>query len=335
MKFSIILPTYNRASTFLKQAIDSVVSQSYENWELIIIDNNSTDNTDELIKSFHNEKIKTYKIDNHGNIARSRNLGIKKSNGDYIALIDSDDFWEKDKLLHSYKHFKNSKTDGFCHSEYWLYPSGCQEIRHYGPNQNFLYSNLLERGNCLSLSAIVLSKNILEHEISYINKYDLDNLVYAAKILLKLGAKNILIKVGGFSENDSFITAEDYDLWLRLAKINSKMFFSKKIMGTFRIHVDSESRNIMKNTNAVSKVIKAHCIKHNLSNSIRNNSLANCWLIAGKIFQLNNEYKHACKAYFKSLSYSFLSVEALILLFSLTLPHKFFISCREFIRKKI
>ena len=304
MKFSIILPTYNRASTFLKQAIDSVVSQSYENWELIIIDNNSTDNTDELIKSFHNEKIKTYKIDNHGNIARSRNLGIKKSNGDYIALIDSDDFWEKDKLLHSYKHFKNSKTDGFCHSEYWLYPSGCQEIRHYGPNQNFLYSNLLERGNCLSLSAIVLSKNIL-------------------------------IKVGGFSENDSFITAEDYDLWLRLAKINSKMFFSKKIMGTFRIHVDSESRNIMKNTNAVSKVIKAHCIKHNLSNSIRNNSLANCWLIAGKIFQLNNEYKHACKAYFKSLSYSFLSAEALILLFSLTLPHKFFISCREFIRKKI
>ena len=304
MKFSIILPTYNRASTFLKQAIDSVVSQSYENWELIIIDNNSTDNTDELIKSFHNEKIKTYKIDNHGNIARSRNLGIKKSNGDYIALIDSDDFWEKDKLLHSYKHFKNSKTDGFCHSEYWLYPSGCQEIRHYGPNQNFLYSNLLERGNCLSLSAIVLSKNIL-------------------------------IKVGGFSENDSFITAEDYDLWLRLAKINSKMFFSKKIMGTFRIHVDSESRNIMKNTNAVSKVIKAHSIKHNLSNSIRNNSLANCWLIAGKIFQLNNEYKHACKAYFKSLSYSFLSVEALILLFSLTLPHKFFISCREFLRKKI
>ena len=304
MKFSIILPTYNRASTFLKQAIDSVVSQSYENWELIIIDNNSTDNTDELIKSFHNEKIKTYKIDNHGNIARSRNLGIKKSNGDYIALIDSDDFWEKDKLLHSYKHFKNSKTDGFCHSEYWLYPSGCQEIRHYGPNQNFLYSNLLERGNCLSLSAIVLSKNIL-------------------------------IKVGGFSENDSFITAEDYDLWLRLAKINSKMFFSKKIMGTFRIHVDSESGNIMKNTNAVSKVIKAHCIKHNLSNSIRNNSLANCWLIAGKIFQLNNEYKHACKAYFKSLSYSFLSVEALILLFSLTLPHKFFISCREFIRKKV
>ena len=62
MKFSIILPTYNRASTFLKQAIDSVVSQSYENWELIIIDNNSTHNTDELIKSFHNEKIKTYKI---------------------------------------------------------------------------------------------------------------------------------------------------------------------------------------------------------------------------------------------------------------------------------
>ena len=88
MKFSIILPTYNRAGTYLKGAIDSIVSQSYDNWELLIIDNHSQDFTDELIDSYKDHRIKTYKIHNIVNIAKSRNLGIKNSSGDYISLID-------------------------------------------------------------------------------------------------------------------------------------------------------------------------------------------------------------------------------------------------------
>ncbi len=93
MKISIILPTYNRAGSYLKRAIDSVIKQSHENWELIIVDNNSIDNTKDLIKSYKSSKIKTYTINNDGNIAKSRNLGIDNSTGDYLAFLDSDDYW--------------------------------------------------------------------------------------------------------------------------------------------------------------------------------------------------------------------------------------------------
>ena len=98
MKVSIILPTYNRASSFLKEAIDSVINQSYMNWELIVIDNNSTDNTIDLVESYKSNKIFIYQINNNGVIAKSRNLGIEKSSGDYVAFLDSDDFWYKNKL---------------------------------------------------------------------------------------------------------------------------------------------------------------------------------------------------------------------------------------------
>jgi len=76
--FSIILPTYNQ-SDFLKKSINSILSQTFQNWELLIIDNNSTDNTDNVIQSFQDNRIKVYKINNQKILAKSRNLGIKKS----------------------------------------------------------------------------------------------------------------------------------------------------------------------------------------------------------------------------------------------------------------
>ena len=219
MKFSIILPTYNRAGTYLKGAIDSIVSQSYDNWELLIIDNHSEDFTDELIDNYKDHRIKTYKIHNNGNIAKSRNLGIKKSSGDYIALIDSDDFWHKDKLKISLEYLEKNKLNGLCHSEYWLYETGETETRHYGL-AGFSYNNLLKNGNNLSLSAVIVHADILKD-------------------------------VKGFSEDIEYVTAEDYDLWLKLAKNNYKIKFIKNIMGTFRIHQYSESSDVDKNIKAI------------------------------------------------------------------------------------
>ena len=94
---SIIIPTYKRVEK-LKRAIDSVLSQTFTNWELIIIDNHSLDGTKELVDDYNNPKIKMLLIKNNGNIAKSRNLGIKKSNGKYLALLDSDDLWVPNKL---------------------------------------------------------------------------------------------------------------------------------------------------------------------------------------------------------------------------------------------
>ena len=95
--FSIVLPTYNQ-SKFLEKCINSILSQSFKNWELLVINNNSTDNTINLIKKFNDKRIKVFNINNEGILARSRNLGIRKSKSEWICFIDTDDRWYPKKL---------------------------------------------------------------------------------------------------------------------------------------------------------------------------------------------------------------------------------------------
>ncbi len=93
---SIVFPTYTRAK-FLPQSINSVINQDYQNWELLIIDNNSTDDTDLVVEKYGDSRVKLYKINNEGLIGKSRNLGIKHSKGEWIAFLDSDDWWFENK----------------------------------------------------------------------------------------------------------------------------------------------------------------------------------------------------------------------------------------------
>ena len=105
-KISIILPTFNNAK-LISRAITSVINQSYKNWELIIIDNFSIDNTQNVVESFNDKKIKYFKLKNNGIIAISRNYGIKKSSGEFIAFLDSDDYWLNNKLSISVETLTN------------------------------------------------------------------------------------------------------------------------------------------------------------------------------------------------------------------------------------
>ena len=104
--FSIILPTYNQ-STFLKKCINSITSQSFKNWELIIIDNFSNDETENIITQINDERIKLFKFKNDNIIAKSRNFGIKKAISDWISFIDTDDMWLDSKLSIQLELFSN------------------------------------------------------------------------------------------------------------------------------------------------------------------------------------------------------------------------------------
>ena len=112
--FSIILATYNQAN-FLKKSLKSILSQTYQNWELIIIDNNSTDHTDKVIKNISDKRFRTYKINNKNILAKSRNLGIKKSKSDWICFIDSDDIWYAKKLEITKNYIEKNNGDIFYH----------------------------------------------------------------------------------------------------------------------------------------------------------------------------------------------------------------------------
>ena len=112
--FSIILPTYNQ-SFFLEKCINSILSQTFTSWELIIIDNYSNDNTQQIIEKFNDKRIKVIKYNNNNIIAKSRNLGIKNAISDWICFIDTDDIWFKNKLEITKKFIETSAGDLFYH----------------------------------------------------------------------------------------------------------------------------------------------------------------------------------------------------------------------------
>ena len=95
--FSIVIPTYNRAE-LLRRCLNSVEAQTYKNWEAIVVDNYSEDNTEEVVQSFNDSRIIYVKNHNYGVIAVSRNKAIDMANGDWIAFLDSDDYWLPKKL---------------------------------------------------------------------------------------------------------------------------------------------------------------------------------------------------------------------------------------------
>lgn len=96
-KVSVIIPVYN-SSKYLKECIDSVLNQSYKNLEVIIIDDKSSDNSLDIINSYKDKRIKLISLDKNSGVSVARNIGIDKSSGDYITFIDSDDYWDLDKI---------------------------------------------------------------------------------------------------------------------------------------------------------------------------------------------------------------------------------------------
>ncbi len=107
--FSIILPTYNRAY-LLPKAIESVLQQTYSDWELIIVDDGSTDNTNELVASYNDKRIR-YIYQKNQERSAARNNGINKALGKYICFLDSDDYFLKEKLKNFHDFIENCKTN--------------------------------------------------------------------------------------------------------------------------------------------------------------------------------------------------------------------------------
>ena len=106
---SVNIVTRNRAH-LLSRAIKSILDQTFKNIEIIIIDDDSSDNTEKIVKNFKNDKIRYYKIKKANTLGDARNIGLEKSNGKYIAILDDDDYWiDNRKLEKQYKILEEKK----------------------------------------------------------------------------------------------------------------------------------------------------------------------------------------------------------------------------------
>ncbi|MDW7695822.1 glycosyltransferase family A protein [Flammeovirgaceae bacterium SG7u.111] len=178
--FSIILPTYNRAN-FLPKAIESVLSQTHTSWELIIVDDGSTDNTKEIITEYKDERIK-YIYQENAERSAARNNGIKNAKGEYICFLDSDDFYLPDHL-HFFHEFI-LKTEQKCSLFFCNY-------------------RLCTKGK-LEENQVVFSKKTNPYEIILLGNIASQRVCIHSSIL-----KNNYF-------NESLNVAEDTELWFRI-----------------------------------------------------------------------------------------------------------------------
>jgi glycosyltransferase involved in cell wall biosynthesis len=226
---SIVMPTYNHAH-FIGRALCSVLDQTYNNWEVIVVDNHSTDNTDEVVCSFNSSRIKLIKIHNNGIIAVSRNAGVKEAKGSVIAFLDSDDWWAPQKL-----ELSVNKLDlGFdvVYHDLWLVDiTGKKRLsKRVGARQlnSPVYEDLIKNGNALPNSSVLVRKGLL-------------------------------IKINGLSEEKDLIAAEDFDCWLRLSNITEKFGFLPQPLGYY-LHSGTNNSNAHRKSKNLKRLFELHFI---------------------------------------------------------------------------
>ena len=194
IKFSIVIPVYN-AESFVTKTLDSIRSQSYKNYEVLVTNDGSTDDTYKTLEKYKREypQFPLYIItQKNAGVSAARNNSIKRATGKYVAFIDQDDLWISDKLSKVYEAIKEkSGSDVFYHEAVTVGWKKKVDFIKNGALIEPYFLDLLFNFNRIGISTAVVKTNILK-------------------------------SVGGFDENYRY--SEDYDLWLKIARNNAVFY---------------------------------------------------------------------------------------------------------------
>lgn len=194
---SVIIPTYNRASVLFR-AIDSVLAQTYKNYELLIVDDGSSDETHELLLPLIKlEKIKYFKHQNRG-VSATRNVGVQKASGELITFLDSDDEWLPHKLQEQLNFIAQN------------------------PQIQIVYGEELWIRNGKRVNQKAIHKKSGGHIFPACVQ---QCLIAPSSVML---FKNLFLQMGGFDE--SFTICEDYDLWLKISSLMEIGFIANPLI---------------------------------------------------------------------------------------------------------
>jgi len=207
---TIITPVYN-VEKFITETIESVLKQTYSNWELILVDDGSTDKSSEICKQYQTKdnRIKYIYKKNAGQAA-ARNLGIKKAKGKYITFLDSDDFYTKYKLAEHFIDIKENPADFYYGAGYMLFENRTEnktEIYNwfYGKYSGIEFFKILYHSCAVNINSVCVKKEIFE-------------------------------SIGYFDELSELRGTEDWDLWLRIA-LNVRSIYGNPTPNVYyRIH---------------------------------------------------------------------------------------------------
>ncbi len=211
---SVIIPTFNRANLLLR-AIRSVLSQTYKDFELIVIDDASEDNTREVVNGFSDRRIKYIRLNERAGSAASRNIGIKTSRGKFLTFLDSDDEWHSKKLEYQVNDIKDqSDKIGIVYTK---------TIRKYKNREYYIPSCKVKHREGYLYRNLILGQYIVPTPSALVKKVCFD-------------------KCGYFDEKLQVL--EEWDLWIRMSRffkfkfINKPMTFSYYTPSSLSTHRD-------------------------------------------------------------------------------------------------
>lgn len=262
-KVSIVIPTYNR-SGFIKRAVESVLSQSWENVEVIIVDDNSPDDTERVVRSINDARVTYIKHDCNQGAPFARNTGLKESSGEFICFLDDDDYWRKDKVEKQLKTFlKSDLALGLVYSGF-VYRYEDTEVEMAPPRRSGdVLSALLGSNFIGSTSVPMIRRSCLD----VVGVFDLD-----------------------------FVSCQDWDLWVRIAQ-KYKVDFVAQPLVVRVAHGDQISGDCSKKIEGRERFVSKHM--NLLLGSPK--QLALQWQRLGTLKALSNDILSSRTYYRKSL----------------------------------
>lgn len=210
---SVILPAFNRLA-YLREAIDSVLAQTYTDWELIIVDDGSADETRTFLRTIQDARVKILWLPHCGNPAAVRNCALVKARGIYLAFLDSDDLWAPRKLEIQLNLMRSRGDRGWSYTKDRPIDACGNPLPEAGIQPWLPYEGSIVEP-LLSIDAIISTPSVVAE-------------------------RSLVNEVGGFDEGQLF--GEDYDLWLRLAMRSDVIVSGEPLMCT-RAHLDNYSQD--------------------------------------------------------------------------------------------
>ena len=204
------MPLYNKAS-YVRKAVESVVGQTYKDWELVVVDDCSTDGSGDVVASFTDSRIRLVRLEKNAGVGAARNRGVTESTSHYLCFLDADDWWEPAFLKEMVALIEHHPNAGIYGTGYYIVKNGRKRLAPIGVDEGFT-----------------------EGEINYCR-------VYAKTLCMPLTSISVCIPRDVFAKEVGFPTdvklGEDFLLWLHVA-LNHKVVLLNKPLSNYNQDVD-------------------------------------------------------------------------------------------------
>ena len=289
------MPVYN-GERYISEAIESVLSQTYQNFELIIVNDGSTDNSKAVIAPYLGDSRIRYFEQCNAGVAAARNAAIKESQGELIGFLDQDDYWYINKLKIQIEYLERNQDISLVYSDYEIIDEINNKIEKVSDNVSFD----LSESDFVSL----FSKNRIG-------------------ILTVLTYKRCILSSGQFNEN--LKGTDDYELWLKIA-LQYKLAYQAEVLAAYRWHGNNTSNNELKmfifEAMALDNIIREHFFStKSLSRTIIRKRFFVIYKKIGDLaFKINKDRKKGRYYYIRSFKYAPLSLEVINNIFLTFIP---------------